>query len=63
MPATKIMFGAWDHLLFDSWGTLAIEVNLVTNFPAGLIGLRILHEVVDVAALDPTAFSICTGVT
>lgn len=62
MPSAKILFGAWSHALFASWGTLSIEVNPFSNFQAGIVGMRILHDI-DFVALDPAAFAVATGVT
>jgi HK97 family phage major capsid protein len=59
MPAGKLLFGSWDYALLASWGTLSIQTNPFANFQAGIIGMRILHDI-DIAALDPSAFAAAT---
>jgi HK97 family phage major capsid protein len=62
IPTGKLIFGAWDFALMVSWGDLKIEVNPYANFQAGIVGMRILHDI-DVATLDPAAFAVAASVT
>ncbi len=62
MPSGKMLFGAWQYALFAGWGTVALEVNPFANFQQNLVGMRILHPI-DIAALDPSAFSVATAVS
>lgn len=62
IPTAKILFGSWDFALMASWGDLKIEVNPYAGFQAGVVGMRILHDI-DIAALDPAAFAVAASVT
>jgi HK97 family phage major capsid protein len=62
MPASTLIFAAWQHVVLASWGSLVIETDPYTGFKAGLVGLRILHDF-DVALLDQEAMSVAPSVT
>lgn len=65
MPTAKLLFGNWQYSMFASWGALAVQVSpymSAAGFQAGLVGMRILHDI-DFVALDPAAFTVATSVS
>ncbi len=62
MPADALLFGNWNNMLIAGWGALAVEVNRFANFASNIVTLRVLHGI-DIALLDPAAFSAATSIS
>ena len=62
LAAATGVFGDFSRLLFGEWGTMALEVNPFANFPAGVLGVRVLYAA-DVSILDASAFSTTSAIT
>jgi HK97 family phage major capsid protein len=61
-PSGTIIFGDWPAILIASWGTLVVELNPFSNFPAGIVGARVMHSL-DLGVRRVAAFSVATAVT
>ena len=63
VPASTLLAGDFAKLLLVEWGnSLEIRVNPAAAFPSAIIGYGAFLSV-DVAVLQPSAFSVATGVT
>jgi HK97 family phage major capsid protein len=57
-----VAFGDWSQCLVATWGVLRVEVNPVANFPAGIIGYRVMLDC-DVGFRQLGSFCLATSVT
>lgn len=64
VPTGQLLFGGdWSTIVIASWGNaVEISINPYADFPAGIIGLSVIHNI-DIAVRQPTAFSITDTVT
>jgi HK97 family phage major capsid protein len=62
MPAATVAFGDWSQCMIATWGVLRVEVNPVANFPAGIIGYRVMLDC-DIAFRQLGSFCLATAVT
>lgn len=62
MPAGSLLIGDFSQLVIPIWGVIALEMNPFADFPAGIIGLRVLATI-DVAIRWPGSFFAITGIT
>jgi HK97 family phage major capsid protein len=62
IPGDTMIYGDWSQILVPEWGVLAIGVNPYANFPAGIIGVRVLWSV-DVIFRHIESFSVATSIT
>jgi HK97 family phage major capsid protein len=62
-PADTLIAGDFSAMMLLSWGAgLRVESNPYANFQAGIAGFRVVADV-DVAIVQPTAFSVATSVS
>jgi HK97 family phage major capsid protein len=62
-PAATLIAGDFSTMLLLNWGAgLVVESNPFANFRAGIAGFRVVADV-DVAIVQPTAFSVGTSVS
>jgi hypothetical protein len=62
-PADTLIGGDWRQLMILEWGSsLQIKVNPYANFQAEIIAYAAFISI-DVAVLEPKAFSVATGVS
>jgi HK97 family phage major capsid protein len=62
MPTDTMIHGDWSQVLVPEWGVLAVELNPYANFPAGIVGVRVLWSV-DVIIRHAPSFSVATSIT
>lgn len=62
LPASNLLFGAFDQVVVGEWGVLEVEVNPYANFAAGIIGVRAFYST-DIGVRYPAAFSLSTNIS
>jgi HK97 family phage major capsid protein len=55
-------FGDWSKMVVAEWGVLEVETHPYANFPAGIIGVRVMYSM-DVGVRYPAAFSRADTIT
>ncbi len=62
VAAATMYFGDWAKAVVAEWGVLEVDTNPFANFPAGIIGVRVMYSI-DVGIRYPAAFSIASSIT
>jgi HK97 family phage major capsid protein len=62
MPTATVLFGDWSSLIVGTWGVMRVEINPQQNFPAGILGARIMLDC-DVGLRSAAGFAAATSVT